>query len=193
MDPASTAAPWLIAGLGNPGSRYERTRHNLGFMVIERLRQRWAAGPEKQAFDGLLSTAERPGGRVLLLRPMTFMNCSGGPIAQALRFYKVPREKLLVAVDDLALDPGRIRLRPSGSAGGHNGLKDIIARLGSDQFCRLRLGIGAAPAFMDAADYVLARMDEAAAADANAAVDLAVRAVEDWIARGPDEAMNRNN
>ncbi|NLF31817.1 MAG: aminoacyl-tRNA hydrolase [Planctomycetes bacterium] len=189
----SSPSPQFVVGLGNPGRPYRRTRHNLGFMVVDRLVDRWSAGPSRNAFDGLFWDARVDGRRVGLLEPMTFMNVSGRSVAAMARFYKAAPSDILVVLDDLALPPGVIRLRADGSAGGHNGLQDVITALGTQEVPRLRLGIGPAPAGMDAADYVLAAMDEDAMASANQAVDQAVAAVEDWLTLGVGEAMNRHN
>ncbi|MFW6155393.1 MAG: aminoacyl-tRNA hydrolase [Planctomycetota bacterium] len=186
-------APQFVIGLGNPGRRYRRTRHNLGFMVVDRLVDRWAAGSARKAFDGLFWDARFDGRRVGLLEPMTFMNRSGRSVAAMARFYKAAPADLLIVLDDLALPPGTIRLRPGGSGGGHNGLQDVLAALGTPEVPRLRLGIGPGPAAMDGADYVLATMDEDAKAAAHQAVDHAVAAVEDWLTLGVAEAMNRHN
>jgi len=189
----NSPTPQFVVGLGNPGRRYRRTRHNLGFMVVDRLVDRWVAGPSRSAFDGLFWDARVDGRRVGLLEPMTFMNVSGRSVAAMARFYKAAPADLLVVLDDLALPPGTIRLRAGGSAGGHNGLQDVLTALGTPEVPRLRLGIGAAPPAMDGADYVLAKMDEDALASANQALDQAVEAVEDWLTLGVAEAMNRHN
>ncbi len=189
----SSTAPLFVVGLGNPGRRYRQTRHNLGFMAVDRLADRWGAGAARRVFDGVFRDARVGGRRVGLLEPMTFMNRSGRSVAAMVRFYKAATSDLLVVLDDLALPEGAIRLRPGGSAGGHKGLQDVLAALGTQEVPRLRLGIGAAPAVMDAVDYVLAKMDDDALAAAHQAVDKAVEAVEDWITLGIAEAMNRHN
>ncbi len=183
----------FVVGLGNPGRRYRRTRHNLGFMVVERLAELWSAGPPRRAFDGLLWDVRVGPHRVVMLEPMTFMNRSGGSVAQMARFYKAAAEEILVVLDDLALPPGKVRIRPSGSAGGHNGLADILKALGTQDTPRLRLGIGPSPPPMDSADYVLGKMNEDDLASANEAIAAAVAVVTDWLEVGTDEAMNRHN
>lgn len=187
------AAPRFIVGLGNPGRRYEGTRHNLGFMVVERLASLWNASGPKRAFDGLLWDAPTTFGRVMLLEPMLFMNRSGRSVGQMATFYKAPPTNILVVLDDMALPPGKIRIRPGGSAGGHNGLADILRVLGTPEAPRLRLGIGAPPPRMDAADYVLGKMDEDERAAAGEAIDKSVAAIETWLTAGVEEAMNKHN
>ena len=183
----------FVVGLGNPGRRYHRTRHNLGFMVVERLADLWDAGPGRQAFDGRLWDVKRDGRSVYLLAPMIFMNRSGRSVAAMARFYKAATSDMLIVLDDLALPPGKIRLRAGGSAGGHNGLQDVQDVLGTQDVPRLRLGIGPSPSQMDPADYVLGKMNEDELALANQAIDQAVAAVEDWLTVGVEEAMNRHN
>ncbi len=183
----------FVVGLGNPGRRYERTRHNLGFMVVEALASAWGAAAPRKAFQGSVWDTRTTFGRVVLLEPETFMNRSGRAVGELVRFYKVEPEDVLIVLDDLALPPGSIRLRASGSAGGHNGLQDVIGHLGTDRIARLRLGIGPSPAWMDSADYVLGKMDESDLADANQAIEKACQAVEDWLAGGIEQAMNKHN
>jgi PTH1 family peptidyl-tRNA hydrolase len=183
----------FVVGLGNPGRRYERTRHNLGFLLLEGLAKRWNAPPPRQMFQGLLSDARYGGHRVMLLAPQMFMNRSGQSVAEAVRFYKAELSDVLVVLDDLALPPGQIRLRAGGSAGGHNGLADVVRALGSIEVPRLRMGIGPTPPYMDGADYVLGVMSEDELALANQAVEKACEAVEAWLNNGLDDAMNRYN
>lgn len=190
MDPSEAK---FVVGLGNPGRRYRGTRHNLGFMVVERLADLWAAGSPKQGFDGVVWEVRRGGRKIVLLEPMLFMNRSGRSVGAMVRFYKAATEDVLVVLDDLALPPGTMRIRPEGSAGGHNGLQDILTVLGTQAVGRLRLGIGPSPTQMDSADYVLGKMNEDELALANQAIDKAVSAIEDWLAVGIDEAMNRHN
>ncbi|MDD4888647.1 MAG: aminoacyl-tRNA hydrolase [Phycisphaerae bacterium] len=185
---------WLIAGLGNPGSEYAGTRHNLGFEVIELLSNRWRIDLSRSGFDGRYGKGQSPrGGEVVLLEPLTFMNLSGQSVLAAMQFFKVGPDRLVVAVDDLALPPGTIRVRTGGSAGGHKGLIDIIARLGHEDFGRIRLGIGSPPPGWAGRDYVLSRP----ALDDRRALDEAVReagdAVDVWMEQGAETAMNRFN
>ncbi len=149
---------WLIAGLGNPGMKYEATRHNMGFMALDAIAQEKGVRVDRAKFQGLTASAKFGDEQVLLLKPQTFMNLSGNSIAQAARYYKIPAEQVIVLCDDITLAPGTIRLRDKGSAGGHNGLKSIISCLGSDRFLRIRIGIGGdAPTGDELVDYVLGR------------------------------------
>jgi len=182
----------LIVGLGNPGDQYRHSRHNVGFGVVDLLGHRWSIELKRRKFRGRYGSGTYGSGQVMLLKPQTFMNCSGGSVAEAVVFYKVPLSDLLVIVDDMALEPGRVRLRLGGSAGGHNGLKDIIDQLGIDQFVRLRVGIGTAGPG-DATSYVLGTFRPEEQTIMETAIEKAAEAVEDWIAFGIDEAMNRHN
>ena len=185
----------LVVGLGNPGSQYARTRHNAGFMVVDRLAQRHAPGAVVKAkFGGDLIDASIAGERALLLKPMTYMNRSGQSVGEALRFYKlVPAEDLLVITDDLALPLGAIRIRGTGSPGGHNGLADISLKLGSDDYPRLRFGIDPKPPQMVQADYVLSRFTDDDQAALGPSLDKAAEAVECFLKDGLTRAMNRFN
>ena len=136
---------WLVVGLGNPGPKYEWTRHNMGFLVIDKLAERESIPVQRLKFKALTNTAVIGGRSVLLIKPTTYMNLSGEAVGQAARFYKIPPERVLVISDDVALPQGKLRVRRSGSAGGHNGLKNIIAHLGSDQFPRVKVGVGGKP------------------------------------------------
>ena len=143
---APTAAPThIIAGLGNPGKEYEKTRHNAGFMALDHLSAKLGANVSRLKFKALCGEAQIGTHRVLLMKPQTFMNLSGDAIAEAASFYKIPPENILILVDDVCQDTGRMRVRQSGSHGGQNGLKNIIARLGSDKFPRIRFGVGQKP------------------------------------------------
>jgi peptidyl-tRNA hydrolase, PTH1 family len=184
----------VICGLGNPGERYRLTRHNVGFRVVDLLADRWQLTGAGRLHDGAaLLEAQRPEpvGRVLLVKPMRYMNLSGGPLRAALRQTDVDvTSDLLVVADDIDLPLGRIRLRRSGSAGGHNGLRDIISSFGSNEFNRLRIGVGRAG---EAVDHVLAtfKPDERELADEM--VQLGADAAERWLGDGIDEAMNAFN
>lgn len=138
-------ADWLIAGLGNPGSKYNDTRHNAGFMALDHLANAWGANVNRAKFQGLYDQVTVEGHKVILLKPTTFMNLSGHSIGEAAKFFKIPANHVLVLCDDITQDPGKLRIRDKGSAGGHNGLKDIIAVLGSQEFPRIRIGVGAKP------------------------------------------------
>jgi len=182
----------LIVGLGNPGRPYAQTRHNAGFRVVDRLARRWQIGLTRQKFSAQMGDGTIAGHHVILLKPTTWMNRSGQAVAEASRFYKLALEDLLVISDDLDLPIGRIRLRAGGSAGGHKGLADIIACLGTDEFARLRVGIGR-PDDGDAVDYVLSPFRPEQLAIAQQAEARAAEAAETWTAQGIQAAMNKYN
>ena len=182
----------LVVGLGNPGSKYEGTRHNIGFEVVDRLAKGGAGATYTRKFDGLLAESEIDFHRVLLLKPETFMNLSGRSVAQAMRFYKLDLADLLVVCDDLNLPLGKLRLRGGGSDGGQKGLRDISAQLGSENYARLRIGIGERGA-VDAADFVLSRFRSADRLAVEDALILASQAVAVWTTQGLAAAMNRFN
>lgn len=185
----------LIVGLGNPGPQYEKTRHNAGFMVIDRLAKAHAPGQApKGQFQAACTEAVLGGQRCVLLKPATFMNLSGQSVGQAIRFYKlVPATDLLVIVDDFALEIGQIRLKPSGGTGGHNGLTDLHRALGGESYPRLRVGIGAKPEFMDQADYVLSRFRDEEWPAFESSLDRAAKAAEVFASKGLEAAMNQFN
>jgi len=183
----------LIVGLGNPGTKYERSRHNVGFDVVEQVAKTNGADPFRSGFDGQTSECTIDGEKVLLLKPMTYMNRSGASVRKAADFYKVPLEQVLIVCDDFSLPLGRLRFRASGSAGGQNGLKDIISALGSDAVPRLRVGIDAPPEGMDPADYVLSGFKPAERKIIDDVVIDAGRAVESWCRNGLQTAMNEFN
>ncbi len=185
---------WLVVGLGNMGDQYDRTRHNVGFDVIDLLADQLNIPVQRLKFKALTNTAELGGAKVLLMKPVTFMNLSGEAVEQAAAFYKVPPERVIVVSDEVALPPGKLRVRPSGSAGGHNGLKNIIAHLHSDQFPRVRIGVGQKPhPDYDMADWVLGRPQGADRDAVDGAEARAAQAVEAIIKDGAPSAMNRFN
>lgn len=181
----------LIVGLGNPGPKYAGTRHNVGFDVVDDLARRWQIGMGAEKFHAWFGVGDYSGERVGLMKPTTYMNRSGQAVLAAGQFYKLELTDLMVVVDDLALPVGKIRIRKSGSSGGHNGLEDIVARVGSDAWCRLRIGIGARTG--DPKVYVLGEFDESEKPVIQAAIKKAADAVECWVAQGPDQAMNKFN
>jgi len=183
----------LVVGLGNPGKAYEGTRHNIGFEVLSQMCTRFAIGNLKSKFKGQVGEAEIGGKKVLLLYPLTFMNLSGQAVKAAVDFYKLPLADLILVCDDLSLEPGRIRIRSGGSAGGQKGLLNTIQQLGSEAFPRLRIGIGSAPGERSAADYVLSTFSKSERALMDVAVMRAVDAIEAWVGSGIDVAMNRFN
>ena len=167
---------YVIAGLGNPGREYEGTRHNVGFMTLDALADKYNIDVREKAFKGLIGKGVIEGNKVILVKPQTYMNNSGEAVAPAAKFYKVPPEHILVVSDEIHLQPGRLRIRTKGSAGGHNGLKSIIACLGTDAFPRIRIGVGAPPhPDYDMPDWVLGTFR---GADKTAMDDAAARAAE---------------
>ncbi len=159
----ATSAPieFLIAGLGNPGKEYERTRHNVGFVAVDAIAQDLGVKIDRAKYRALIAEVNIGGKRGLLMKPQTFMNLSGAAIAEAASFYKIPPERVLVLVDDISLAPGQMRIRRKGSAGGHNGLKSIIAELGSQEFPRIKLGVGQKPSpDYDLVNWVLGKLPE---------------------------------
>ena len=185
----------LIVGLGNPGERYSRTRHNIGFQLLEQLAEDWRASwkPEK-SFQASVARAEREGREALLVRPLTFMNASGEAVGAVAAYYRVPLPRLLVAVDDADLPVGEIRLRARGSSGGHHGLESIEQHLGSREFARLRLGIGrAADGRREITDYVLAPFARNELPMVGQVLTRAAQQIECWLIDGIAKAMNRFN
>jgi PTH1 family peptidyl-tRNA hydrolase len=182
----------LVVGLGNPGSKYEGTRHNIGFDVVDRLAAGGSGSSWSRKFEGLIAEIEINFRRVLLLKPETFMNLSGRSVAQVLRFYKIELSDLLVVCDDLNLPLGRLRLRSGGSDGGQKGLRDISAHLGTDRYARLRVGIGDRGE-IDAADFVLSRFRPAERSTIEDGLILASQAVAVWVGQGVEAAMNQFN
>ncbi len=147
---------YIIAGLGNPGKQYEGTRHNIGFAALDRLAEEEKCGVNKIRFKSLTGECRIAGERVLLMKPSTFMNLSGQAITEAMRFYKIPPQRVIIMLDDVYLNPGRLRVRRKGSDGGHNGMKNIIYLSGSDAFARIKIGVGAKPSPQwELADWVL--------------------------------------
>lgn len=187
-------AEWIFVFLGNPGPRYEGTRHNAGFMVGEVFAKRLGLRINRARWRALTCTAELAGKKVLFMFPQTLMNLSGEAVGPAAKFYKLPPERVLVFSDEMALSPGSVRVRPSGSAGGHNGLKSVIAALGSENFPRIRLGVGEPPhPDYDTADWVLGAPKGKDAELFAQAAERAADAAECYISEGPERAMNKYN
>ena len=191
---ASGGVRWLIVCLGNPGARYEGTRHNAGFMTADALAKKLKVSINRARFHALTGKGEIGGESVLLMKPQTYMNLSGEAAAEAAKFYKIPPERVIVVSDETALPIGKLRVRSKGSAGGHNGLKSIIACLGSEQFPRIRLGVGAPPhEDYDMADWVLSAFKNQDAEDIAQAAERAAEAVMSYITEGPERTMNKFN
>ena len=185
---------WLVVGLGNVGDRYEGTRHNVGFEVADELGERGNFPIQRLKHKALTQPAVIGGQRVLVMKPTTFMNLSGEAVADAARFYKIAPDHVLVVCDDVALPVGKLRVRRGGSAGGHNGLKNIIAHLGTDQFPRIKIGVGGKPdPDYDMADWVLGKFQGEDKKTIRAAVEKAADAVECVLKDGCDKARNRFN
>lgn len=181
----------MIVGLGNPGPRYDGTRHNVGFAAVDRIARRAAIAMDQEKFHGWFGKGTWCDRDVVLLKPTTFMNRSGRAVQAAGRFFKLEPSDLLVLTDDTALPVGRIRLRERGSSGGHNGLQDIIDRLGTNEWCRLRIGVG--QPMGASVSYVLGKFSEGDGADINAALDRTVEAVACWLREGAPKAMSLYN
>lgn len=185
---------FIIAGLGNPGSRYEHTRHNAGFEALDRLSDRYRIPVNTKKFQALCGTGAIEGQKALLLKPQTYMNLSGESIRAACDFYKVdPEEGLIVLYDDISLPPGQLRIREKGSAGGHNGIKSIIAHLGTQNFARIKIGVGEKPSGFDLADYVLSRFDKEAWEQMEPAFGRAAAAAARLLYEDPERVMNEFN
>lgn len=185
---------YLIVGLGNPGRQYEMTRHNIGFHTIDYMADEYGVKVNKLKFKSLYGEAEIGGEKAYLVKPQTFMNLSGESVIEFARFYKIPPENIIVINDDISLDTGRIRVRPKGSAGGHNGLKSIIYQLQSDAFPRVKMGVGS-PSHegYDLADYVLGRFTKEEIPVMEEAIKKASKAVLEIIKNGAQSAMNKYN
>lgn len=190
----SGAYDYIIAGLGNPGAKYEMTRHNAGFLAIDMLAMKQNKEIKRLKFHALICNAEIEGKKCLLMKPQTFMNNSGEAIGEAAKFYKIPPQNIIVLSDDISLDVGKIRIRRKGSAGGHNGLKSIIAHLGSEDFPRVKIGVGKKPnAYMDLADWVLGRFPKELEPQLKEALENADGAISLIVQDKFDRAMNLYN
>ena len=191
--PSTVSAVKLIVGLGNPGEEYRLTPHNLGFMVIDRLAGECGVNVRRPEAQALTATAELSGTEVILAKPQTYMNLSGLAVERLLRNYDLGPAHLLVVVDEIELPLGMLRVRPQGSAGGHNGLKSIIGAIGTDDFARLRIGVGPGRPVEDYASYLLAPFSSRESASAKEMIDQASEAVRMILSDGMQEAMNRFN
>lgn len=186
-------APFLLVGLGNPGREYKENRHNIGFMLIDRLCEQWGVRMSRMQNKALVASTNQGGRKILLAKPQTFMNLSGQAVAPLLKFYKVPLENLLVAHDDLDIPFGTLRIRPGGGPGGQKGVGSIIQLLGTQQFPRLRLGIGRPPGQMDAAAYVLQDFGAGDQEVLEMVLDRAADAAVMFVQKGLNPAMNLFN
>lgn len=184
---------YLIAGLGNPGKEYENTRHNAGFLVMDKLEEKLGADISEKKHKALCGRGVINGEKVILLKPQTYMNSSGESLRAAADYYKIEPDHILVIYDDISLEPGQLRIRSKGSAGGHNGIKSIIAHLGTQDFPRVKVGVGAKPPRMDLADYVLGHFSQAERKLMDEAASEAADAVCQILTEGIDRAMNLHN
>ncbi len=184
---------FIITGLGNPGEQYSGTRHNVGFMVINLLAKRWQIEINKKKFNSRIGLGSIKDKQVLLQKPATFMNNSGLAVRQALDFYKLAPEDVLIIYDDMALKLGQLRIRTQGSAGGHKGLASVINHLGTEKIPRIRIGIASPPVGQDAIEYVLSRFDEEQQLIINRAIELAANAAEYILEYGYNKAMDKFN
>lgn len=184
---------YLIVGLGNPTNQYAGTRHNIGFSVITQIADANNINMNEKAHKAICGKGYIGGQKVLLMKPQTYMNLSGEAVRSAMDFYKLEKEELIVIYDDISLDVGQLRIRKKGSAGGHNGIKNIIAHLNTDEFMRIKVGVGNKPEGWDLADYVLGRFPEEELLSVREAVRLASDACECMLVEGIDTAMNQYN
>ena len=185
---------WLVVFLGNPGLKYEGTRHNAGFMAADAMAKKQGVSINRSRFKALTGVCSIGDQSVMLMKPQTYMNLSGEAAGEAARFYKIPPERVIVVSDEISLAVGKLRIRRKGSAGGHNGLKNIIQHLGTDQFPRVRIGVGAPPhPDYEMVDWVLSVFKDQDAEDMAAAAKKAADAVECYILHGADQAMNLYN
>lgn len=184
---------YLIAGLGNPTKEYDKTRHNVGFSVIDVLADKYGIDVSERKHRAYCGKGVIEGQKVLLVKPQTFMNLSGESLRAAVDYYKIAPEEIIVIYDDISLEPGQLRIRLKGSAGGHNGIKNIIAQLGTQEFPRIKVGVGAKPPRMDLADYVLSRFSRGEQAQMDDAFKEAADAAVMMMTDGAERAMNHYN
>lgn len=190
----SSAVDWLVVGLGNPGQKYENTRHNMGFLTVDLLAEQQSVKLNKVKFKAAYNILSFAGCKCLVMKPQTYMNLSGEAVREAVQFYKIPADHVLVIYDDISLPVGKLRVRPTGSAGGHNGIKNIIAHLGTQNFPRVKIGVGAPEgAGRDMVDWVIGAPSQAERKVLSEAFERAVAAAECVIEHGCQEAMNRFN
>ena len=192
--PSAGKPDWLIVGLGNPGLQYENTRHNAGFLTLDTVAKQENTTIQRRKFKGLCGDATLGGQRCLLLKPTTYMNNSGESVVQAMQFYKIPAERMIVIYDDISLAPGKLRIRRKGSAGGHNGIKSIIELTGEDAFLRIKIGVGQKPhKDYNLADWVLSKFTESEMPQMQTAFEHAAECLPLMIQGKTDQAMNLHN
>lgn len=184
---------YLIAGLGNPTKEYDKTRHNVGFSIIDVLADQYRIDVSEKKHKALCGRGAIEGQKVILVKPQTFMNLSGESIREVVDYYKIEAEDIIIIYDDISLEPGQLRIRLKGSAGGHNGIKNIIAHLGSQEFPRIKVGVGAKPPRMDLADYVLSRFSKEEQPLMEDAFKEAAEAAVMMMTEGAEKAMNHYN
>ncbi|MBQ3817075.1 MAG: aminoacyl-tRNA hydrolase [Clostridia bacterium] len=183
---------WLVVGLGNPGTQYENTRHNVGFKAIDEFAERNNGSFNKHKFDAVIGECTLQGNRIMIAKPQTFMNNSGRAVTAICSFYKIPYDRVILMFDDISLEVGKIRIRRKGSAGGHNGIKDIIQLSGTEDIPRIKIGVGAKPhPDYDLKDWVLGKFPNEQREEIEKAISLAAKSAEEIITRGIDSAMNR--
>ena len=191
---AKTNESWLIVGLGNPGKEYERSRHNCGWRAIDVLAEKLSCKVDKGKFQGLYGQVNYSGKKLFLLKPLTYMNLSGRSVLQLSSYFNIPPQRIIVLFDDISLEPGRLRIRPDGSAGGHNGIKSIIAEVGSQAFPRVKIGVGGKPnPEYNLADWVLSSFSASEEKALASALDRAADAALCIVDHSVSEAANRYN
>ena len=185
---------WLIVGLGNPTSQYDNTRHNIGFAAVDRFMDENGGSFNKNKYDALFGECKVGANRLLVVKPQTFMNCSGQAVQKIAAFYKIPTDRILIIFDDVSLDVGKIRMRKNGSHGGHNGMKNIIALMGTADIMRIKIGVGQKPhPDYDLADWVLSKFPQSDKENLDLALKKSNLAIKEIITKGIDSAMNKYN
>lgn len=185
---------WLIVGLGNPTKQYDNTRHNIGFAAVERFMDENGGSFNKNKYDALFGECKVGANRLLVVKPQTFMNCSGQAVQKIAAFYKIPTDRILIIFDDVSLSVGKIRMRKNGSHGGHNGMKNIIALMGTSDIMRLKIGVGQKPhPDYDLADWVLSKFPQSDKENLDLALKKSNLAIKEILTKGIDSAMNKYN
>lgn len=189
----SSGADWLVVGLGNPGEKYQHTRHNMGFLTVDLLAEKLGVKLNKVKFKAAYNLVNFAGTKCLVMKPQTYMNLSGEAVREAAQFYKIPTDHVLVIYDDISLPVGKLRVRPTGSAGGHNGIKNIIAHLGTQDFPRIKIGVGAPGNSGEMVDHVIGVPSQAERKVLAEMFEQAIQAAECIITQGCQKAMNEFN